>query len=456
MTKMPVLEDPRVVIVGRPNVGKSSLFNRLLRRRAAIVNSEPGVTRDRLTGTVVDAGHRWTLIDTGGLEGVGTFRTMSATAAAIRRQVETALADASLALLMVDAHSGLTGLDAAIADELRRRAMPTLLIVNKCDHDAAEITAAEFSRLGWSGLPISASHGRGIDELVEAVAQALDGMGAAAVAAVETETADPIKRLAIVGRPNVGKSSLVNAFLREDRVLVSDVPGTTRDTVDVPLSIAGKDGATDFIMTDTAGLRHTREMESAVEVFSIRQAERAVQRCDIAVLVLEAGRGPTAQDKKIAALISQHRRAAMLLVNKLDLIDDATLADCRSEIALRLPFMKFCPIRFVSARSGRNLKSALTLMASLGQRLDLRLTTGTLNRAIERAVERVQPPLVRGRRLKIFYVTQTGNRPLTITLFANDATCMNAAYRLFLEHELRRCFPKLEGLPIVFEFKDRH
>ncbi len=449
---------PRVVIVGRPNVGKSSLFNRMMRRPAAIVDSRPGVTRDRLTGPVRWDRRAWTLVDTGGLEIAGSQRKASAISVAIRRQVEAALADADLAVLVVDAQSGLTGLDAAIAGDLRRRDMPTLLAVNKCDQEQAELNAAEFSRLGLEPWPVSAAHDRGVDALMDAVNQSLceSHQGLSAVDDMDgTETPPP--RAAVVGRPNVGKSSLINAFLQQERLLVSETPGTTRDAVDVPLTINSGNGVVPFVFTDTAGLRRKRELESAVEAFSIHQAAKAVQYSDLAILILEAGKGPTAQDKKIAALIREHRRAALILVNKTDTIHAAMEKTYRKEISLRLPFMAYCPMMFVSARSGYNLRQALEKIAGLAARIDVRLPTGPLNRVLERAVQRVQPPLVRGVRAKIFYATQTGNNPLRIVFFVNHPVRLPQAYRQFLEHEIRRRFPaELAGLPIMFDFRERH
>lgn len=454
MNKMVKPNDPRVVIVGRPNVGKSSLFNRLLRRRAAIVDAQPGVTRDRLTGSVTWSERSWTLIDTGGLENPAEDKKASATVNAIRKQVEAALDDAHLALLIVDAQSGLTGLDAALADDLRHRNMPTLVVVNKCDHPAAELGAAEFSRLGLAWYPVSAAHSRGLEALRDAVTEKLANLSHVAEPQLEIESTGC--RMAIVGRPNVGKSSLINAFLRQERVLVSDVPGTTRDAVDVSLTLEGSQDPISLLMTDTAGLRKTRELDSMVESFSIHQAERAVQRCDMAALVIEAGRGPTAQDKKIAALISENRRAAVIVVNKIDQVDQAALKDYRGEITRRLPFMAFCPVVFVSALKRRNIKPALTAIGQLAGRLKIQLGTGALNRAIEQATKRVQPPIVRGVRAKIYYATQTGNNPLRILLFTNDPARMPPAYRLFLEHEIRRRFTgRLDGLPIVFEMRGR-
>ncbi len=449
--------DPKVVIVGRPNVGKSSLFNCLLQRRIAIVDARPGVTRDRLSAPVHWADRRWTLIDTGGLEDTATVRKLSATANAIRLQVTAALAEAQLALLVVDAKSGVTGLDEAIARYLRRRGMPTLLVVNKCDTEKTEWSAFEFNRLGWSGLPVSAAHARGIDALLDAVENHLRQSAGTPPPGTETHAPKAATRLAVVGRPNVGKSSLINAFLREERVLVSAEPGTTRDSVDVALEIPDRqEGTMPFIITDTAGLRRTREMESPVEAFSIGKAENAVRHCDIAALVLEAGKGPTARDKKIASLISEYQRAALVLVNKTDLVETKEISDYRQEIKLRLPFMDHCPVCFLSARLGANLPQALACVVRLAKRLDIRLSTGTLNRIFEKALQRVQPPRVRSARLKVFYVTQIGNRPLRIALFVNDPERMTPAYQQFLAHEIRRRFRQLEGLPIVFELRKRH
>lgn len=448
----------RVVIVGRPNVGKSSLFNRLLRRSVAIVDAQPGVTRDRLTGTVRWDNRGWTLIDTGGLESAGSERRTAPIPAAIRRQVDAALTEAHLALLVVDARDGLTGLDADIASALRRRAIPTLLVVNKCDHESAEHGIDEFYRLGMVCWPVSAAHGRGIGALLDAVNQALAerDQGEPAVPDPDIPEIRPM-RMAIVGRPNVGKSSLINAFLKQERLLVSDMPGTTRDRVDVPLTIGSGARAVPFILTDTAGLRRKRELESVVESFSIHHAAKAIQNSDLVGLVLEAGKGPTAQDKKIAALIRHHHRAAMILINKTDVIDTAAETRFRGEIRSRLPFMAFCKTVFVSAHHGRNLRQALALAAGLAARIDIRLPTGPLNRVIETAAQRVQPPMVRGTRVKVFYATQTGNNPLRITLFVNDPERMPDAYRQYLERQIRGRFTaETTGLPIVFDFRERH
>ncbi len=446
---------PVVAIVGRPNVGKSALFNRLAGRRVAIVHHSSGVTRDRLNCPVRHADRDFMLVDTGGLEPPEASddhagRTQQrAIAASIRRQAEAALQTASLAIMVTDLQAGLAPLDEEAAAFLRRAGLPVLLAVNKSDSPAHDAAADEFHRLGFPVFAVSALHRRGIAELMQAAAAALPPAAPAAAA-------DDLLKITIAGRPNVGKSSFINALLHDERLIVSDMPGTTRDCVDVPFTLTRGAERREYLLTDTAGLRKVNRLREAPDHIGLRQVERQIQRADVVLLILDASQGPTAQDKSIARLIMDHARGMVVALNKWDLLRQAGKPDAGvAAIKAELPFMAFAPVFCVSARTGFNLRQALEAAAAVADETRRKLPTGPLNRAIQRAAERVQPPLVKGRRLKIFYATQTGTQPQTITLFVNTPVRLTDAYEAFLVKSLRREFG-LQGAPVVLKLKTCH
>lgn len=448
-------ELPVVAIVGRPNVGKSALFNRLAGRRVAIVHHSSGVTRDRLTHPVRQAGRDFTLVDTGGLAPPETaddhaVRTQQrAIAASIRRQAEAALQTAHLAIMVADLQAGVVPLDEEAAAFLRRTGLPVLLAVNKSDSPAHDQAAGEFHRLGFPVFPISALHNRGIAELMQTAAEALPP------AAPPPQPADRLK-ITIVGRPNVGKSSFINALLRDERLIVSDLPGTTRDCVDVPFALTHGGERREYLLTDTAGIRKVNRLREAPDHIGLRQAERQIQRADVVILMLDASQGPTAQDKTIAQLIMDNARGLVLALNKWDLLrPSGRPEDGIAAIKADLPFLAFAPAFCVSARTGFNLPKVLAAAAAVAEETRRKIATGPLNRTITRAAMQVQPPMIKGRRLKIFYATQTGTQPLAITLFVNTPGRLTDAYEAFLIKRLRQEFG-LAGAPVVLKLKTCH
>ncbi len=445
---------PVVAIVGRPNVGKSALFNRLAGRRVAIVHHSSGVTRDRLTHPVRQAGRDFTLVDTGGLappEAAGDHAARTqhrAIAASIRRQAEAALQTAHLAIMVADLQAGVVPLDEEAAAFLRRTGLPVLLAVNKSDSPAHDQAAGEFHRLGFPVFPISALHNRGIAELMQTAVEALPP------AAPPPRPENRLK-ITVVGRPNVGKSSFINALLRDERLIVSDLPGTTRDCVDVPFALTHGGERREYLLTDTAGIRKVSRLREAPDHIGLRQAERQIQRADVVILMLDASQGPTAQDKTIAQLIMDNARGLVLALNKWDLLPHGRLEDGIAAIKSELPFLAFAPAFCVSARTGFNLSRVLAAAAAVAEETGRKIATGPLNRVITRATMQVQPPMIKGRRLKIFYATQTGTQPQTITLFVNTPARLTDAYEAFLLKSLRREFG-LAGAPVILKLKTCH
>ncbi len=434
-----------LAIVGRPNVGKSAIFNRIAGGRVAIVHDEPGVTRDRLVREVTWGDARLRIVDTGGVSNVDGETRAGVIEQGVQRQVEAALADAAVALLVVDVESGLTPLDEAVAGWLHASGCQTLVAVNKADNPARDLDSAEFDRLGWPVFPVSALHNRGFDALMDAAVPLLPPE-------TETQTGEAL-RVAIVGRPNVGKSSFINRLLNDERVIVSDVPGTTRDCVDVPYTVGSGPTARNYLLVDTAGMRRSGKIDTAVERFSRMRTEASIERAHVVVLLIDASVGPTEQDKKIGAMIAEHHRGAVMLVNKWDLAEGPPAAYVKA-IRDELSFMAHCPMVCVSSRTGFNIRACLDAIDLVAQQVRMRLPTGILNRALLDAVDRVHPPAVQGKLLKIYYATQTGEDPIRIRIFSNRATGIPSGYRGYLIGFLREKFG-LEGAPILLHFQER-
>lgn len=441
---------PKVAIVGRPNVGKSTLFNRLIRRRQAIVQDLPGITRDRIYADSEWMGRSFTLVDTGGL----LPREEEGFARAVNRQVYEAIKQASVVLFVVDGRQGPTPLDEDLAPILRRAGVPVLLAVNKIDHPKHFPTVQEFYALGM-GEPfgVSAEHGSGTGDLLDAIVDALPDAGEIPGDAGEggPEEAlgsrnNPI-RVAVLGRPNVGKSSLVNRLLGDERVIVSDIPGTTRDAIDTPLVIDGRH----FSLIDTAGLRRKSRVKDPVEFYSTVRAMNALNRAHLAILLLDSTEMVTEQDKNIGVRIEEAGRGVIVAVNKWDLApegDDA-VEHARWQIARQMPNLHFAPVHFISALTGRGVSRLPGAMVKVAERHGARIATGALNRAISDAVFANQPPAVGTRRLKIRYATQVKTHPPTFLLFVNDPKLAPPAYRRYLERRLREALD-LEGTPVRF------
>ncbi|MCS7173866.1 MAG: ribosome biogenesis GTPase Der [Armatimonadetes bacterium] len=434
---------PVVAIVGRPNVGKSALFNRLAGRRIAIVEDIPGVTRDRLSAPVEWQGRRFEVVDTGGWMSAPEDRL----AERVRAAAEAAAREADVVLFVVDGRAGLVPEDAEIARALRRVHRPVILVVNKVDRPEREdALAAEFHALGFPEVVcVSALHGYGIGELLDQLVARLPGGGEEVA-----EEGEEI-RVAFVGRPNVGKSSLVNALVGMDRVLVDEAPGTTRDAVDVVLRTDRRT----FVLVDTAGLRRRARIRHALEFYSTLRTREALERAHVAVLVLDATEGPVDQDQRIAQEVVEAGRALVVAVNKWDLVSREHATDLARRIHEALRHMRFAPVVFTSARTGRNVRRILDLVARADASHALRIPTGPLNRAIERAVREAHPPAdASGRPLKIYYATQVVTRPPTFVLFVNDPGICNESYLRYLEGRLRASF-ELVGTPIRFFLRPR-
>lgn len=457
---------PRIVaIVGRPNVGKSRLFNRLARRRIAIVHDQPGVTRDVNSAEIAD-GH-FTLLDTGGI-GYKGVDTPAALTRASEQQVDFAIETASLILFIIDGLAGVTALDDRIARRLRSCGKPVRLVVNKADFNEDKINLADAYRLGLGEpLPLSAEHGRGETELREAILAAL---GAAPEVGEEeaatTKTASDPLCVCFVGRPNVGKSSLSNRLLQSDRLIVSEVPGTTRDSIELPFEFRGRDGRKyPFRLIDTAGIKAATKLASPIEYFSRLRSLDAVRQTDVVFLVLDGLDGVTQQDKSIAGEAIKEGKPIVIVVNKWDLVKKAfreqggfepykSERDYREkyEHALfeRLFFTPGSPVIFVSAVSGYEIDRMLNAAVKLNRTLDKKLPTGKLNQLLGHLAERTPPPAIAGRRFKIYYATQTGNRPFRIRLFCNRDDKLTEQYRRYLEAGLVHEFD-LKGCPIYFD-----
>ncbi len=432
---------PVVAIIGRPNVGKSTLFNRLIGGRQAIVEDIPGTTRDRLYGQAEWRDSVFTVIDTGGLEPDAE----EGYSALIREQVETALVEADVVLFVVDAVSGVTSTDVEIANELRKSGKPVLLLANKADNEARRQGAVEFFELGL-GEPmlVSAYHGLGMREVQDRLHEQLPPTPAEA-------TAD-LLRLAVVGRPNVGKSALVNAILGQDRVIVSEAAGTTRDAVDTAFVYNDKQ----MILIDTAGLRRPGRVERGVEKYSVMRARQAIERCDVAILVIDASEKLAAQDLHIAGYVADEHKGMIVAVNKWDLKEDTedereAFAD---RVLRRLRFTPWAPLAFVSAKSGLNIDGLLELALEIGETRAIRIPTSEVNAALREAVAAHPPSSPTRRVLRLKYATQAEVRPPTFVFFANDASLIHFSYRRYLENYLRRRFG-FEGTAIKLEFRSR-
>ncbi len=477
-----------IAIVGRPNVGKSALFNRIVGRRIAIVHDQPGVTRDRVSAEAEWRGRPFTLVDTGGIGLLRREKAADVITKAAVEQVELAIEAASVIVLVVNVQEGIVPLDREVAQRLRKSGKPVLVAVNKVDTHKVEAQALEFSQLGFEKIfPVTAIHGEGTEPLMDAACALLPegSSGDAANLEQETRNARPLK-LAIVGRPNVGKSSLINALTKSERVIVSPIPGTTRDAVDVPFEVKVESGdggvatTQKYILIDTAGMRKTRRVDDSIEFFSVQRSEDSIARADICVLVLDAESGILEQDKKIADRIVEHRKACIVVVNKWDLYDEAVRQAREEEIGRRqdkkryegnqgpltmlgefgnwvqekLFFLDYAPVIFTSAKSGFHLERLLEAVRYVAAQLQQRIPTSLLNRTINDAVERRQPVSAVGHRLKFFYATQVRQSPPTFLLFVNRDELFSDPYKKHLAGELRKAFG-YEGCPIVLVPKAR-
>jgi GTP-binding protein len=434
---------PLVALVGRPNVGKSSLFNRLVGGRPALVEDMPGVTRDRRYGVADWGPAKFRVVDTGGLE-----PSARGILGAMRKQTLRALEEADVVVFVVDAREGLTAVDSEVATLLRRAAKKVLLAANKVDSTKAEAAASESFSLGFPDVfPISASHGRGVNDLLDAVVARLPER--ARRAAESAPEAPGALRLAFIGKPNVGKSSLVNCLLGEERVLVHDQPGTTRDPIDTPFSFAGRE----YVLVDTAGMRRRRSIDTLTEHVAAKMARDQLDRCDVAALVVDAREGATAEDARLASLIEESGRGALIVLNKKDLVGRADI-DKRIEATREtLAFMPYAPVLVTSAVTRAGVTSILTDSSRILEEASRRIPTGELNKLLEDIVARQPPPSgAHGRHVRLYFATQPSVRPPTFFVSTNHATDVAFAYRRFLTNQLRKAYG-FEGTPIRLVFR---
>ncbi|HET7435119.1 MAG TPA: ribosome biogenesis GTPase Der [Thermoanaerobaculia bacterium] len=437
-----------IVIVGRPNVGKSTLFNRLAGKRRALTHDMPGMTRDRLSDVVsLDDGRRYMLTDTGGLE-YGES-PMSAFADEIRAQARRALEDADFILFVVDGAAGLLAEDREIATDLRPEAAKTVLVVNKVDRKDAEESVPEFWELGFDRIfPISAEHGgEGLDELFDAIGEVVPPQPDH-----EEDNENAPIRVAIIGRPNVGKSSLLNRLSHEERAVVSPISGTTRDAIDSEIRRNGKP----YTIIDTAGIRRKGKTTDEAEKLSVISARKAIERCEIALVMIDATDGVTAQDATVAGYAEDAGRAAMILVNKWDAEEHAQDDSKKFEeqVRFKLKFLSYAPLEFISAKTGRRVEKVFPKIDSIVASYRQKFRTSELNTILERAVTAHQPPAVRGRPRRFYYVTQLKSGPPTFALFSNVDEPLHFSYRRFLENQFRDALG-LIGCPIHFVIRAR-
>jgi GTP-binding protein len=433
---------PVVAIVGRPNVGKSTLFNRIFGRRKAIVEDIPGVTRDRNYVEVTRFDTPFTLIDTGGFEPVSEERLL----VQMREQSQLAVEEADVILFVVDVQQGLTPSDIEVAGMLRRVSKPVLYVVNKVDGDRQEGGLPEFYALGVDVVyPVSAEHGRGIDDLMDAVLALLPPAPAPA------EPGEEI-RLAVVGRPNVGKSSLVNRLLGFERMVANPLAGTTRDSVDTPFTYNRKR----YVLIDTAGIRRKGKVSQKLEKYSVVQALKAMDRADVVLVVIDAEEGVTDQDVTVAGYAYEKGRAVILVVNKWDRLtkDNATLGKYVEELRRTFKYLPFAPILFVSALTGQRVNKIMAEVEKVAQEYVRRIPTPQLNKVLSEAVRDHQPPVFQGKRLKFFYITQDGIRPPSFVIFVTRAEGVHFSYERYLGNKLREAFG-FTGTPLRLFFKDR-
>jgi GTPase len=479
-----------IAIVGRPNVGKSALFNRIVGRRIAIVHNQPGVTRDRVVAEAEWQGRAFTLVDTGGIGLLRGEKENDIILKATVDQVGMAIEAADAIILVVNVQEGVVPLDREVAVKLRRSGKPILVAVNKVDTHRAEISADEFAQLGFEKIfPVSAIHGEGIENLMEAGVALLPVHspkptvhGPTGEPTVDSglRTPDSVLKIAIVGRPNVGKSSIINALTQSERVIVTSIPGTTRDSIDVPFEVETDGVRQKYVLIDTAGMRKTRRVDDSIEFFSVQRAEDSIARCDIAILVLDAEMGITEQDKKIADVIVENRKACIIAVNKWDLFEKrvhqaredeitrrnkkerregqeremSTLAEFGDWVQKKLFFLDYAPVIFTSAKSGFHLDRFLEAMRYVAAQLQQKIPTAILNRTLQEAVERRQPVSATGHRLKFFYATQVRQSPPTFLLFVNRDELFSGQYKKYLATQLRHAFG-YEGCPVILVPKPR-
>ena len=439
------MAQPVVAIVGRPNVGKSTLFNKLTGKRLAIVDNTPGVTRDRIFGECEWLGHKMMLVDTGGIEPYSDDIILSQ----MRRQAQLAIDSANVIIFVTDVRDGVVATDSEVASMLQKSGKPIVLCVNKCDkigEPPADIY--EFYNLGIGDpFPVSSVHGHGTGDLLDEVIKHFpeeylrDG-----------EDEDDYIKVAVIGKPNVGKSSLVNKIIGEERMIVSNIAGTTRDATDTIVEY----GEDKFVFIDTAGIRKKSKVLEEIEKYSVLRAYMAVDRADVCVIVIDAEVGFTEQDSKVAGYAHEQGKGCIVAVNKWDIIDkdSSTMDKYRKELEEKFSFMSYVPFAFISAKTGQRVEKLYELIKYVNEQNSMRLSTGTLNDVLAYATSRVQPPSDKGKRLKIYYMTQPSTKPPTFVTFVNKAELFHFSYQRYLENQIRQTFG-LEGTPVRFIVRER-
>ena len=437
------MSKPLVAIVGRPNVGKSMLFNKLVGRRLSIVEDTPGVTRDRLYAECEWRGRKFDIVDTGGIEPGTTTEILSF----MRKQAEIAISHADVIVFLCDIKTGLTAADQDVANMLLRARKPVILGVNKMDQvGMTNPDIFEFYNLGLGDpIAVSAVHGHGTGDLLDACFDYFPPEE-------EEEEEDDVIKVAVIGKPNVGKSSLINQILGEERVIVSDMAGTTRDAVDSYFE--NQEGK--FLLIDTAGMRKKSKVNDQIEKFSVLRAAMAIERSDVCLIMIDANEGVTEQDTKVAGMAHESGKACIIVVNKWDAVekDDKTMDKMRKDVRRDLSYMTYAPIIFISALTGQRVPRLFQLIKYVNDQAATRITTGMLNSLLADATARVQPPTDKGRRLKIYYMTQAGTRPPHFVCFCNDAKLFHFSYQRYLENQIRATFG-LEGTPIRLTIRQR-
>lgn len=433
---------PIVAIVGRPNVGKSTLFNKLAGRRISIVEDTPGVTRDRVYAEAEWLKYNFTIIDTGGIEPDSQDIILSQ----MRRQANIAIETADVIIFIVDGKEGMTPADLEVAQMLRKSKKPVVLVVNKIDNFRDEDNAYEFYNLGIGDpIAISASQGLGLGEMLDEVVKNFE------IGSEEEEEEENIK-IAFVGKPNVGKSSLINKLLGEERVIVSDIPGTTRDAIDSTLDTEiGK-----FTLIDTAGLRRKSKVKEEIERYSVIRTYAAIERADVCILMLDATEGISDQDEKIIGYAHELNKAILVIVNKWDLIekDTKTMDQFKAKLKASLSFMAYAEYLFISALSGQRVHKVLEMVKKCYDNYNKKIKTGVLNEVVSNAIMMKEPPVVGLKRLKVYYVTQIGTKPPTFVFFVNDPECIHFSYLRYLENKIRESFD-FSGTGIKLELRER-
>lgn len=434
---------PVVAIVGRPNVGKSTLFNKLVGVRLSIVDDKPGVTRDRIYGDCEWLGHRFLLVDTGGIEP----RADDVILSQMRAQANIAIATADVIVLVTDLRSGVVATDQDVANMLQKSGKPVILCVNKCDSvGAPDPEFYEFYNLGMGDpIAVSAVHGHGTGDLLDAVIAYFPPES-------EEEEEDDTIKVAVIGKPNVGKSSLINRISGQERAIVSDIAGTTRDATDT--RIENEYGKFTFI--DTAGIRRKSKVTDAIEKYSIIRARTAVERANVCVIMIDATEGFTEQDSKVAGIALDQGKGCIVVVNKWDAVekDGNTMREYKEKLAVDFAFMKFAPFVFISAKTGQRVDRLFEQIAYVYAQSTMRISTGKLNEILGAATARVQPPTDKGKRLKIYYMTQASVCPPTFVFFVNNAQLFHFSYQRYLENQIREVFG-LEGTPVRFIIRER-